>query len=41
MEQPAPDRLVITTEAEKVEPLLHALRQSFMNLDVEMKEEEW
>ena len=41
MEQPAPDRLVITTEADRGEPLLYALRQSFKNLDVEMKEEEW
>ena len=41
MEQPALDRLVITTEAEKGEPLLYAPHQSFMNLDVEMKEEEW
>ena len=37
MEQPAPDRLVITTEGDRGEPLLYALRQSFENLDVEMK----
>ena len=40
MEQPAPDRLVITTEADRGEPLLYALRQRFENLNVEMKEEE-
>ena len=38
VEQPAKDRLVITTEADRGEPLLYALRQSFKNLDVEMKE---
>ena len=35
------DRLVITTEADRGEPLLYALRQCFENLEVEMKEEEW
>jgi len=38
MEREAPDRLVITTEADKGEPLLYALRQCFVNLSVEMKE---
>ena len=41
MEQPAPDHLVITTEADSGKPLLYALRQCFENLNVEMKEEEW
>jgi hypothetical protein len=41
MEQTAPDRLVITTEADRGEPLLYALRQFFKDLDIEMKEEEW
>ena len=39
MEQPAPDRLVITTEADRGEPLLYALRQFYKDLDIEMKEE--
>ena len=34
-------RLVITTEADKGEPLLYALRQCFENLEIEMKETEW
>ena len=37
MEQPAPDRLVITAEADRGEPLLYALRQFFKDLDIEMK----
>ena len=41
MEQTAPDRLVITTEADRGEPLLYALRECFENLNVEMKKEEW
>jgi hypothetical protein len=41
MEQPAPDRLVITTEADRGKPLLYAMRQFFKDLDIEMKEEEW
>ena len=40
MEREAPDRLVITTEADMGEPLLYALRQCFDNLTVEMKEYE-
>jgi hypothetical protein len=40
IERKAPDRLVITTEADKGEPLLYALRQCFENLNVEMKSEE-
>ena len=41
LEREAPDRLVITTEADRGEPLLYALRQCFTNLEIEMKEEEW
>jgi hypothetical protein len=41
LEREAPARLVITTEADKGEPLLYALRQCFDNLTVEMKELEW
>jgi len=41
VEQPAKNCLVITTEADRSEPLLYALRQCFKNLNVEMKEEEW
>ena len=37
MERQAPGKLVITTEADKGEPLLYALRQCFENLNVEMK----
>ena len=37
MERKASDSLVITTEADKGEPLLYALRQCFENLDIEMK----
>ena len=37
----APDRLVITTEADRGEPLLYALRQCFTDLNIEMKEKEW
>lgn len=37
----APDRLVITSEADRGEPLLYALRQAYTNLDVEIKETEW
>ena len=38
MERRAPDTLIITTEADKGEPLLYALRCCFENLRVEMKE---
>ena len=38
MEQPAPDRLVITTEADSGYPLLYALRECFSNLEITMKE---
>jgi hypothetical protein len=38
MERQAPDTLEITTEADKGEPLLYALRECFENLTVEMKE---
>ncbi len=34
MEQPAPDQLVITTEADNGYPLLYALRQCFDNLEI-------
>lgn len=37
LERESPDRLVITTEADKGEPLLYALRQSFENLNVEIE----
>ena len=37
----APDRLVITSEADNGAPLLYALRQAFANLDVEVKETKW
>ena len=37
MERQAPDTLVITTEADKGEPLLYAMRECFENLNVEMK----
>jgi hypothetical protein len=36
MERQAPDTLVITTEADKGEPLLYALRECFQNLEIEM-----
>lgn len=39
IEQPIPDSLVLTTEADRGEPLLYALRQCFPNIKVEMKEE--
>ena len=38
MEQPAPDKLVITTEADNGYPLLYALRECFDNLEITMKE---
>lgn len=37
----APDRLVITSEADRGEPLLYALRQCFTDLNIKMKEKEW
>ena len=37
----APDRLVITSEADRGESLLYALRQCFTDLNIEMKEKEW
>lgn len=37
----APDRLVITSEADNGDPLLYALRQAYTNLDIEIKETEW
>ena len=38
MDRESSDRLMITTEADKCEPLLYALRYCFENLNVEMKE---
>ena len=38
MEQPAPNQLVITTEADNGHPLLYALRKCFENLEITMKE---
>lgn len=40
LERKAPDRLVITAEADKGKPLLYALRQCFGNLNIEMKDAE-
>ncbi len=40
IKQPAPDRLVLTTEADKGEPLLYALRQNFEDIEIEMNEGE-
>ena len=40
LERKAPDRLVITTEADQGEPLLYALRQCFGNLNIVMKDAE-
>ena len=40
MDRQAPDTLVITTEADKGEPLLYALRECFENLEIEIKPEE-
>lgn len=40
MEQPAPDCLILKTEANKGEPLLYALRQRYENLNIEMKKAE-
>ena len=36
VERTAPDRLVITTEADNGDPLLYALRQCFENLEIEL-----
>ena len=41
LEREAPDRLVITTEADNCEPLLYALRCCFENLTVEIQRTEW
>ena len=38
LERDAPDRLIITTEADKGEPLLYALRQCFKDLTIELKD---
>lgn len=40
MEQPAPNQLIITTEADNGFPLLYALRKCFENLEITMKETE-
>ena len=39
LDREAPDRLVITSEADNGDPLLYALRQAYTNLDV--KETKW
>ena len=36
-----PDCIVLHAEANRMEPLLYALRQAFPNLDIEMQETEW
>ena len=41
MEQPAPDSLIITTEADSGYPLLYALRKCFDNLEITMEEKEF
>ena len=41
MDQPAPDRLIITTEADSGYPLLYALRKCFDNLEITMEEKEF
>ena len=41
MNTDVPDCIVLHAEANRMEPLLYALRQAFPNLDVEMKETEW
>ena len=38
MEQPTPDQLVITTEADSGYPLFYALHECFENLEISMKE---
>lgn len=38
MEQPAPDKLVITTEADSGYPLFYALHECFSNLEITKKE---
>ncbi len=40
MEQPTPNQLIITTEADNGNPLLYALRECFDNLEITMKETE-
>lgn len=40
IEQPTTDCLILTTEADRGEPLLYALRQCFENIDIKMKEGE-
>lgn len=41
MNTDAPDCIVLHAEANRMEPLLYALRQAFPNLDIEMQETEW
>ena len=41
MNSDAPDCIVLHAEANRMEPLLYALRQAFPNLDIEMQETEW
>lgn len=41
MNTDTPDCIVLHAEANRMEPLLYALRQAFPNLDIEMQETEW
>ena len=41
MNTDAPDCIVLHAEANRMEPLLYALRQAFPTLDIEMQETEW
>ena len=41
MNTDAPDCIILHAEANRMEPLLYALRQAFPNLDIEMKETVW
>ena len=41
MNTDAPDCIVLHAEANRMEPLLYALRQTFPTLDIEMQETEW
>ena len=41
MNTDTPDSIVLHAEANRMEPLLYALRQAFPNLDIEMQETEW
>jgi len=41
VDRESPDRLVITTEADNCDPLFYALRQTYPDLNVEIKAVEW